>query len=71
MCGQWPVSSSASNEAQISFKNNAPLREKILLWCRRVPEIEVMIGLRYHAMVAVAPDCIIVHGGEHFKSKYV
>ena len=28
----------------------------------------VILGLRYHAMLALTPDCILIHGGRHFKS---
>ena len=31
--------------------------------------LKAMMGLRFHAMLAVTPDCILVHGGRHFKSK--
>ena len=31
--------------------------------------IDSMVGLRFHAMAKVSPDCILVHGGRHFKSK--
>ncbi len=27
-----------------------------------------MIGLRYHAMIVLSPDCSVVHGGRHFKA---
>ena len=28
-----------------------------------------MGGLRFHAMLALTPDCILVHGGRNFKAK--
>ena len=28
-----------------------------------------MSGLRFHAMLALTPDCILVHGGRNFKAK--
>ena len=28
-----------------------------------------MPGLRFHAMLALTADCILVHGGRHFKGK--
>ena len=31
--------------------------------------LDSMVGLRFHAMAKVSPDCILVHGGRHFKSK--
>jgi hypothetical protein len=67
MCGQW--SESEVSEGYVPTRSNSKLRDDIFGWCRRVPEMEVMIGLRHHAMVAVAPDCVLVHGGEHFKTK--
>lgn len=27
-----------------------------------------MMGLRYHAMLVLAPDCLLIHGGRHFKA---
>jgi len=70
MCGQWIITNEMKPFIKTDSKKNAKLKDKILKWCHHVPEIEVMIGLRYHAMAAVTPDCVIVHGGEHFKSKY-
>ena len=29
----------------------------------------VMAGLRFHAMIALTSDCILVHGGRNFKAK--
>ena len=71
MCGQWSDNEVSENKIFRTKNINSNLRDVIFAWCRRVPEIEVMIGLRHHAMVDVAPDCILVHGGEHFKSKKV
>ena len=67
MCGEW--SEPEVSDGSVLSKNNSRLRDVIFEWCRRVPEMEVMIGLRHHAMIAVAPDCVLVHGGEHFKTK--
>ena len=68
MCGQW--SESEVNPKFVEIPKKSLLRDVIIGWCHHVAETEVMIGLRRHAMAAVAPDCVLVHGGEHFKTKY-
>ena len=31
------------------------------------PLTQPMIGLRYHSMLSLTPECFLIHGGRHFK----
>ena len=61
ICGKWKTDLVENPPSCKSVaKSNL---EKIPF--KRVP---VMMGLRYHAMLVLTPDCILIHGGRHFKA---
>ena len=62
-CGQWPA-----EEVEDLEEGSDEVYESVLNTVKNKPFCKPE-GLRYHTMCRINNSCIIVHGGENFKSR--
>lgn len=61
ICGQWKTDL-VENPPESKAEAKSKLKK---ITFKRMTK---MMGLRYHAMLALTSDCILIHGGRHFKA---
>ena len=65
--GEFPCESVSTPAVHPSAQ---AVRERVVQAVTAQPRpVSPMIGLRFHAMLGLGRDCVLIHGGRHFKSK--